>query len=457
MRIEAVAMHGFPPFADTTHSFQIHEQTNGNDREDPPEARVVELTGNLIRFPRDEDAPGELHLLTGENGTGKTRLLCLLAAACGNADSLDARGLCPMGTNQIVVADHSDYRSVWMRTRGKAARTARLDPSDRELLTICREGELRHQSHWNSSLIAAVEEAMAALAIGGVAIAGESAVGRLQSLELAPEQSLSFEVAQHDSHVICQGMANLKIAASLEQSRDKAGSPRATAMLGKLEAAVSKATGREFQIDLTPPPAAELHVIWGKVPMKIGQLPDGLRRIIAWLVSCVTRLDAQFPEHPDPLSLPLVMLVDEPENHLHPAWQRRILPAAQALFPQAQMFVATHSPFVISSANRGWIHVFKADEVGAVTVEKPIRCSEGDTYLDVVEDILGVNEWYDPETERMLDEFYERRDAFQAGSGDYERVEESARRIAARSESLKEMMGREMRQVDNHESKRGQA
>ncbi len=51
----------------------------------------------------------------------------------------------------------------------------------------------------------------------------------------------------------------------------------------------------------------------------------------------------------------LVILIDEIEAHLHPQWQRRILPAlltvGEALEPglQIQFFVATHSPLVTAS------------------------------------------------------------------------------------------------------------
>ena len=37
------------------------------------------------------DAVGEVHLFTGVNGTGKTRLLCLIAAMLGNAVPLISR------------------------------------------------------------------------------------------------------------------------------------------------------------------------------------------------------------------------------------------------------------------------------------------------------------------------------------------------------------------------------
>ncbi|MCA9050721.1 MAG: AAA family ATPase, partial [Planctomycetaceae bacterium] len=63
MRIECIAMRNFPPFAD-----------------------------GRISFPEvDEKGLAEVQLITGQNGSGKTRLLCALAAACGNPKELDAR------------------------------------------------------------------------------------------------------------------------------------------------------------------------------------------------------------------------------------------------------------------------------------------------------------------------------------------------------------------------------
>lgn len=47
----------------------------------------------------------------------------------------------------------------------------------------------------------------------------------------------------------------------------------------------------------------------------------------------------------------ITLFLDEIEVHLHPAWQRRILPVVQSLFSKAQVFVSTHSPFVIASAD----------------------------------------------------------------------------------------------------------
>ncbi len=51
----------------------------------------------------------------------------------------------------------------------------------------------------------------------------------------------------------------------------------------------------------------------------------------------------------------MVILFDEPETHLHPQWQRRILPALFAALAElrndlrAQILVATHSPLILAS------------------------------------------------------------------------------------------------------------
>lgn len=44
-----------------------------------------------------------------------------------------------------------------------------------------------------------------------------------------------------------------------------------------------------------------------------------------------------------------IALMDEPEQHLHPTFQRALLPALRELSPRTQFIVATHSPYVLDS------------------------------------------------------------------------------------------------------------
>ena len=46
-----------------------------------------------------------------------------------------------------------------------------------------------------------------------------------------------------------------------------------------------------------------------------------------------------------------VILIDEIDAHLHPAWQKRIGFWLKAHFPNIQFIVTTHSPFICQAAD----------------------------------------------------------------------------------------------------------
>ena len=60
---------------------------------------------------------------------------------------------------------------------------------------------------------------------------------------------------------------------------------------------------------------------------------------------------------------PAILLIDEIENHLHPTWQRRVIPALLEHFPGLQIFATTHSPFVVAGLKAGQVHVLKPTQL----------------------------------------------------------------------------------------------
>lgn len=51
-----------------------------------------------------------------------------------------------------------------------------------------------------------------------------------------------------------------------------------------------------------------------------------------------------------------LLLADEVENHMHPLWQKKILGIIRQLFPNIQIILTTHSPFVVSSLDGARIY-----------------------------------------------------------------------------------------------------
>ncbi|MGL6076880.1 MAG: AAA family ATPase [Fimbriiglobus sp.] len=228
-------------------------------------------------------------------------------------------------------------------------------------------------------------------------------------------------------------------------------------MVRAFDEAIKNITDRELFLTIGyTGPEFRLKAKWDGQEIALRQLPDGLRAIVGWLASCMVKLDMLYPDADKPLEQPVILLLDEPDAHLHPAWQRKLIPAVQKMLPNAQIFIATHSPFVVSSVNHGWIHVFQADKKGIVTIQPAKACSPGDSYIDVVEDTLGVREMFDPETEEMLQTYRDTRDAFKKQPADKTKYSETialAKQIGERSQTLSLMMGREIAQLQTNYGK----
>ena len=54
-----------------------------------------------------------------------------------------------------------------------------------------------------------------------------------------------------------------------------------------------------------------------------------------------------------------IVLIDEIDLHLHPQWQRRVLPALTKTFPNCQFIVTTHSPQVLSEVPRESVFILE--------------------------------------------------------------------------------------------------
>jgi hypothetical protein len=396
-----------------------------------------------IEFPtKPTEGLAEVHFFVGQNGTGKTRLLSLLAAACGNPEELQYR---TMSCNSFVVADQGQITPRYRSFHPRLGALASID----EPLTNAFQQLSQNKFQNSGTALIDVLQRIVSLAFRSIPTLEDKPVTPMGEIHWGERKEfLTFSHHSTESTQLCQAFANLKVRMGMV-SGDL--TDRTVRLVLALEKAIQAITNQEWKMVVNYANSVlRLRVSWAGKEMQLKQLPDGLRSIIGWLASCVAKLDMIHPDIENPLEQPLILLLDEPDCHLHPAWQRKLIPAIQKLLPNAQLFIATHSPFVISSVNHGWIHIFKADDKGVVTIEKAIPCSAGDSYIDVVDTVLGIHEQFDPETEELLARFRQKRDNLKKSPQPFTLLpdlEKDAVEIGNRSKTLEHMMGQEMAQL----------
>lgn len=122
----------------------------------------------------------------------------------------------------------------------------------------------------------------------------------------------------------------------------------------------------------------------------VNQLSDGEKGLLALVGDLAGRLAIANPSLAAPLQGSGVVLIDEIELHLHPKWQREIIPALTRTFPNCQFIVTTHSPQVISQVKPDGIFILEKTEEGIIA-RRP-ESSYGRDSNRILEDLMDVPE-----------------------------------------------------------------
>ncbi len=93
--------------------------------------------------------------------------------------------------------------------------------------------------------------------------------------------------------------------------------------------------------------------------LNLSQLSDGEQLSLGMVADIAHRLVIANPKLTNPLEGKGIVLIDEIELHLHPAWQRRIVPALEKTFPGIQFILTTHSPQVVSEIARSQVFLLE--------------------------------------------------------------------------------------------------
>ena len=145
----------------------------------------------------------------------------------------------------------------------------------------------------------------------------------------------------------------------------------------------------------------------GALPLHV--LSQGTQSIIHFLARLIFGYAEYYDFPPDLEQKRGILIIDEIDAHLHPSWQRRIIPTLTDHFPNLQIFCSTHSPLMLAGLKAGQVQLLQRDESNKVTV------STNDVDLvawsadEILRNFLGVREPTDQGTVRKLEKLRELR------------------------------------------------
>jgi hypothetical protein len=213
--------------------------------------------------------------------------------------------------------------------------------------------------------------------------------------------------------------------------------------LGRLEAALSEIYDENvsFEVEFEPDPEPRLRVRGRS--LNFSQLPDGVRSTIAWIADYMMREDHLLWDPRLKGKRPGLLLLDEVDAHLHPLWQRLLLPAMRKALPEVQIVATSHSPFVISSCPGAYVHVLRIDDQGRAHSQPPVDSPIGESVTTTLKEIFGVDSRFDVLTERQLNEWNDLKKREVAGSlskQERARLDKITTILSGRSEELRSIV-----------------
>ncbi|WP_067503982.1 AAA family ATPase [Actinoplanes sp. TFC3] len=111
-------------------------------------------------------------------------------------------------------------------------------------------------------------------------------------------------------------------------------------------------------------------VRFGDSTVPLRTLSQGTLSTVSWVGTVLRRLIDRFDEPVERLTQRhALVIVDELDAHLHPEWQRLIVPTLRRLLPEVQVIATTHSPLIVGALNVGEVLTIHRDEAGMGSVQ----------------------------------------------------------------------------------------
>ena len=145
----------------------------------------------------------------------------------------------------------------------------------------------------------------------------------------------------------------------------------------------------------------------GELPLNV--LSQGTQSLIQWLARLLIGM-AEYYDYPEDLEATRgVLIIDEIDAHLHPSWQRRIIPTLTSHFPNLQIFCSTHSPLMLAGLEAGQVQLLERADDGKVTVSRNEQDVVGWSADEILQSFLDVRNPTDLETSGKIERLQQLR------------------------------------------------
>lgn len=371
--------------------------------------------------PAGMENKAEIHILTGENGTGKSTILMMLASCAdvSNDEKLYKR----YRTNQTwIVKDLTKLKSFFSLNFDEANEFVSYS-----MININGFNEIQTSI---TSKGARFYNNIYDLNAPFFAYSGYRQVNTQNNITIAEPNIKPFEKAIEfdksvDFDLIVTWIAMSKTKMLLAQNRgDKNASEKHGKTVLKIEETISEIIKKQVKFEVIDEPSFKVLIKIDNQSYDFNILPDGLKSIISWLSDLLMRLDRinWVDKTKSILEQNFILFLDEIEVHLHPSWQRKILPVVQDLFPNAQIFISTHSPFVVGSVDGARVYKFKLDENNNSVLDSEYWTEDGNSYQYYLREVFDVKNEFGVKIDESLQELQRLKEKALKGSiEDYEK------------------------------------
>ncbi len=328
-------------------------------------------------------SPG-FNLFAGVNGSGKTSLLKAIAGSL-------ATPLNGLGKNTVWLhAEETNARLALVELQGRV-RYERCYPvrlevtgevaGDTRNWWMEQSGPGGNQTKWEHTIYSALTGMATSIAQGGagvlpiVALYTAERQWQLSGIgaDTAVRQQdsrLDGYTSWHQAALDMKGLETWVVAKSLErlEAASNGDQVRSAPLLDELDlvnSAVTRAVpgAKGLRYDMK---YRRLVLDWASAdPTPFDTLSDGQRGMVALVADIARRMCLLNPQLGDAVlsETPGIVLIDELDMHLHPAWQRQIPHVLKSTFPKVQFIAASHSPQIIGELSASEVWLMRGAEV----------------------------------------------------------------------------------------------